>query len=169
MKRIVASLVVMLVVSACSGCATAAKDAEDVISAYLDASFQDRNEEAYSYLSRRSQSAMTLEDYTADKEDNIVIRSDEFVKRTTFEVKQVDVDGDHARAEVEITEPDVKMIVKDLVGAFVAWIFDDREELDSIENEMEKKYSKGDIPMTTRLACYNLVREDGTWKVDLEP
>ena len=169
MKRIIASLVVALVCTAGSTCATAAKDAEDVITAYMDASLQDRNEEAYSYLSRQSQSAMTLEAYEADKEDNIVIQSDEFVKRTTFEVKRVDVTGDRARAEVEITEPDLKMIVKDLVGAFVAWVFDDKEDLNSIEDEMEKKYSKGDIPMTTRLAYYNLVREDGTWKVDLEP
>jgi hypothetical protein len=168
-RRIVLCLMVTVAFAAATGCASTARDTEQVITAYLDASLHDRDEEAYSYLSQRYRSAMSLEDYTGAKENSIVIQSDEFVKRTTFDVKNVDVKGDRAKAEVEITEPDLKMILKDLVDAFVEWILDDKDGLNKFEDEMGKKYSRGDIPMITRLQYYDLVREDGTWKVDLEP
>jgi hypothetical protein len=161
------ALAVAAVVGTCS--ASSGQEAKQVISAYLDASLHDRYEEAYSYLLETDRAALSLEEYKARKENQIVIQCNEFTKRTTFKVESIDIKGDHATAEIEITEPDVRLILKDLVGAFVAWILDDDEELEALEKEMEKKYSKGDIPMTSSTELYYLVREHGAWKVDLRP
>jgi hypothetical protein len=166
-----AVLLLALAVAAMAGTCSASggQEAKQVISAYLDASLHDRYEEAYSHISETARAEMSLEEYKARKESQIVIQCNEFTKRTTFKVESIEVKGDRATAEIEITEPDVRLILKDLVGAFVAWILDDEEEMEALEEEMEKKYSKGDIPMTSSIEVYHLVREQGAWKVDLQP
>ena len=158
--HIVLPVVVFVMVGAALGCASTGGDAERALSAYLDATIHERYEEAYSYLSDDDQAAMTLEKFTGENSDNIVIRCDEFTSRTEFRVKNVDVDGDLARAEVEITEPNVRVILSDILGALIASLLDDEEEF-------ENKYSEGDIPMRTRTEYYKLVREHGGWRVDL--
>jgi hypothetical protein len=168
-KHVSLVLVILILAAASIGVASTSEDVDHALSSYLDASLHDRYEEAYAHLSEGSQAGMSLEDYTHEKEDQIVIECNEFTKRTTFKVKDIDVDGDHATAEVEITEPDVRMILKDLIGVFVSWILDDDADKEKLDKEMEKKYSKGEIPMTTRTEYYHMVKERGTWKVDFRP
>jgi hypothetical protein len=168
-KLAVLCLATVLATVAGTGCASTQSDIEEAMSAYLDASLHDRNEEAYSYLSERYRSAVDLDGYIARKEEQIVIECNEFTKRTTFDVKGIDLSGDRATAEVEITEPDLRVMMKDLVGVFVAWVFNDDEELERLKAETEETYTEGNIPMTSRLVYYDLVRENGMWKVDLEP
>jgi hypothetical protein len=162
-------LAAIILVAGVSGWASSHSEVEQALTAYLDASLHDRDEEAYSYLSERYRAAMSLDDYSAEKENQIVINCNDVTRRTTFEVKDTDIDGDRAVAEVKITEPDVKLMMKDLIGAFVAWVLDDEDELEEIKQEMEDTYSEGDIPMTTRIEYYDMVKENGAWKVDLEP
>jgi hypothetical protein len=167
-KFMLLALAIAIMVSAGSVCASNREDVESAITAYLDASLNDRYEEAYSYLSDKDRDAMSLEEYESEKESRIVITCNEFTKRTTFKVKGIDIEGDRAAVEVEITEPDVRVIMQDLVGAFVAWILDDEEDFKKMEEEMEAKYSKGDIPMKTEVELYNMVKEAGSWRVDLD-
>jgi hypothetical protein len=163
---VVLSVVVFVVIGAAVGCASTGGDAERALSGYLDATIHERHEEAYAYLSDEDQAAMSLEEFTGESRDNIVIRCDEFTARTSFKVKNIDVDDDRARAEVEITEPNIRVILSDVLGALIASLLSDEEDLEEMEDELEDKYSKGNIPMRTRTEYYNLVREHDTWKID---
>jgi len=165
---VVLSLVIFVVIVAAVGCASTGGDVERALSAYLDATTHERYEEAYSYLCDEDRAAMSLEEYTSENWDNIVIESDEFTARTSFEVKRVDVDDDHARAEVEITEPHISVILSDVLGAFITALLDDEEDLRDMEDELEEKYSDGNIPMRTKTEYYDLVKEQGIWKIDFE-
>jgi hypothetical protein len=157
----------LVVIMATAGCASTGGDAQRVLTSYLDASFNERDEEAYSYLSDEDRAAISLEDFKTQCADNIVIKGDQFESKTSFKVKKVDVDHDRARAEVEITEPDLRVILADLFEAFVISLLDDEEGRESTKKELEQKYSKGDIPMRTRTEYYNMVKEEGAWKIDL--
>lgn len=165
---IVLSLVTIVVAVAGVGCASTGGDAERALSAYLDATTHERYEEAYSYLCDEDRAAMSLEEYTSKNWDNIVIQSGEFTARTSFEVKRVDVDGDNARAEVEITEPHISVILSDVLGAFITALLDDEEDLQDMEDELKEKYSEGNIPMRTKTEYYDLVKQQGAWKIDFQ-
>jgi hypothetical protein len=147
--------------------ASAESDAEHALSAYLEASINERHEEAYEYLSDEDRATMTLEEYNREKRDNIIITCDEFTSRTSFKLKGVEVEKDRAHAEVEITEPDIRVILSDVLGAFIASLLDEDEDLKQMEKDLEDKYSEGNIPMKTRTEYYNLVKERGVWKIDL--
>ena len=161
-------VVVFIAVVSAVGCASTSGDAERALSAYLDAAFHERHEEAYSLLSDDDRADMTLEQFTSENQDNIVIQCEEFTARTEFQVKSVKVDGDRARAEVEITEPHIRLILSDILGAFIAALLDEEEDLQEMEDELEEKYSEGNIPMRTRTEYYDLVKERGAWKIDFQ-
>lgn len=163
---IVLPVAVFVVIIAAVGCALTGGDAERALSGYLDASIHERHEEAYAYLCDDDRAAMSLEKFTSESLDNIVIRCDEFTARTEFRVKSMDVDDDRARAEVEITEPNIRVILSDVLGALIASLLDDEADLQEMEEKLEDKYSKGNIPMRTRTEYYNLAKEHGAWKID---
>jgi hypothetical protein len=159
---------VFLIAIAAVGCASTGSDVERVLSGYLDATIHERYEEAYSYLCDEDHAAMSLDEFKSENRDNIIIQCDQFTARTSFEVKSVDVEGDAARAEVEITEPHIRVILSDVLGAFIAALLDDEEDLEEMEKELEEKYTEGNIPMRTRTEYYDLVNEGGAWKVEFQ-
>lgn len=162
-------IAVALGIFATTGCASTRGDAERALSSYLDASLNERHEEAYSYLSDDDRATMTLEEFTSEAMDNIVIKGDEFTSKTSYKVKGIEFDNGRARGEVEITEPNIRVILSDVLGALIASLLDEEEGLDELEAELKQKYSKGNIPMRTRTEFYDMVQEEGAWRIDLSP
>lgn len=141
--------------------------AKEVLSSYLDASLKSRSEEAYSYVSTEDKSVKDLNEYKSenDKKDNPFAAV--IVSNVSFKVLKVTETGSTAKADVEITLPDMGVMFKDLMGAAFSSAFGG-EDKGEIEKELAKKYETGEIPTTTKNEEFHLVKEDDGWKVFLD-
>lgn len=139
---------------------------KDVLSMYLDASLHSRYEEAYSHISSGDKAVKSLEEYSSAQEDNPFAQA--FVSKISYEIKDVSVTGNRAKANVEITMPDLSGMFMDVMGAAFASAFGDKHDEKEIERRLAEKYKNKDMPMTTRNESFTLVKEKGGWKVFLD-
>ncbi len=144
---------------------------KDVVHKYLDASLQNRSEEAYKYVSAEDKSAKSLEEYndetTAEAKNYGKYWSEVTARNVSFNVLTIQEAGDSATAEVEITRPDMGAMFTEFMGAAFKSAFGG-EKNEDLEKELMKKYENEDFPTTTKKEHFNLVKEKGEWKVFLD-
>jgi hypothetical protein len=166
--NIVAGIVLALLVVGCDKLSELSQPGpKEVLSSYLDASLKGRSEEAYGYVSSEDKSVKSLSEYKSenDKEDNPFAAV--VVSNVSFKVLQVTETGSTAKADVEITLPDMRVIFKDLMGAAFSSAFGGKDQ-GEIEKELAEKYKTGEVPTTTKNQEFHLVEEDDGWKVFLD-
>lgn len=137
---------------------------EETLTAYLDATIRGDWEAAYGYLSSKDQAVRTLAAYKAESgnEPAQVIAS-----KTTYSVIGIEREGHTARAQVDITAPDLSGAFMDILGgAFASALSGENQE--AIEKKVAEKYGKGEFPTTTKREDFTLVRESGGWRVLLD-
>ena len=141
--------------------------AKEVLSTYLDASLKSRSEEAYGYVSTEDKAVKSLSEYKSetDKTDNPFAAV--IVSSVSYKVLKVTESGSTAKANVEITLPDMSVMFKDLMGAAFSSAFGGKDKAE-IEKSIAKKYETGDVPTTTKNEEIYLLKEKDGWKVFLD-
>ena len=141
--------------------------AKEVLSSYLDASLKSRSEEAYGYISSEDKAVKSLSEYKSetDKEDNTF--TEVIVSNVSFKILKVTETGSTAKADVEITFPDMGVMFKDLMGAAFSSAFGGKDK-GEIEKTLAKKYETGEVPTTTKNEEFHLLKEKDGWKVFLD-
>lgn len=141
--------------------------AKAVISNYLDASLKSRSEEAYGYVSSEDKAVKSINEYKAenDKEDNPFAAV--IVSNVSFKVLKVTETGSTAKADVEITLPDMGVMFKDIMGAAFSSAFGGKDK-GEIEKTLAKKYETGAVPTTTKNEEFHLLKEKDGWRVFLD-
>lgn len=141
--------------------------AKEVLSNYLDASLKSRSEEAYGFVSTEDKAVKSLSEYKAetDKTDNPFAAV--IVSSVSYKVLKVTEAGSTAKADVEITLPDMSVMFKDLMGAAFSSAFGGKDKAE-IEKSIAKKYETGDVPTTTKNEEFHLLKEKDGWKVFLD-
>ena len=140
---------------------------KEVLSKYLDASLKGRYEEAYGYVSSADKSIKTLDEYIRENKKNDGPLAKALSSTISFKVLNVTETGEKAEANVEITLPDFGVIFTDLMGAAFSSAFGNKDEK-QIEQALAKKYESGNVPTTTQKQTFQLVKEQGEWKVFLD-
>ena len=141
--------------------------AQSVLENYLDSSLKSRSEEAYLHVSNADKLVKSLIEYKAETniEDNPFAAI--MVSSVSFKVMNVTESADSAEATVEVTYPDMKVMFKDLMGAAFASTIQGKDSTE-IEKTIAKKYKNGELPTTTKVEDFHLVREADGWKVFLD-
>lgn len=134
---------------------------KEVLSSYLDASLKGRSEEAYRYISSEDKSVKSCSEYKYENDNPFAVV---VVNNVSFEVLQVAETGSTAKADVEITFPDMSGMFQDLWGAAFSSAFGGKNQ-GEIERELAAKYKTGEVPTTTKNEEFQLVKEDDGWKV----
>lgn len=142
--------------------------AKEVLGNYLDASLKSRSEEAYGYISTEDKAVKSLSEYKSesDKKDNPFAAV--IVNNVSFKVIKVTESGGTAKADVEITLPDISVMFKDIMGAALNSAFSGKNKKSEIEKSIAKKYESGEVPTTTKNEEFYLVKEKDGWKVFLD-
>lgn len=142
--------------------------AKEVLGSYLDASLKSRSEEAYGYISTEDNAVKSLSEYKSEsnKKDNPFAAV--IVSSVSFKVINVTETGGTAKADVEITLPDMSVMFKDLMGAAFSSAFGGKDNKAEIEKSIAKKYETGEVPTTTKNEEFNLLKEEDGWKVFLD-
>ncbi len=142
--------------------------AKEVLGNYLDASLKSRSEEAYGYISTEDKAIKNLSEYKSesDKKDNPFAAV--IVNSVSFNVMKVTESDSTAKADVEITLPDMSVMFKDIMGVALSSAFSGKNKKDEIEKSIAKKYESGEVPTTTKNEEFHLVKEKDGWKVFLD-
>lgn len=141
--------------------------AKEVLTSYLDSSLKSRSEEAYGYVSTEDKAVKSLSEYKSETEKNDNPFAAVIVKSVSFEVLSVTESGGTAKANVEITLPDMSVMFKDLMGAAFSSAFGGKDKAE-IEKSIAKKYETGEVPTTTKNEEFHLLKEKDGWKVFLD-
>lgn len=140
-------------------------DPKGVLSKYLNASLRGQREDAYQHISARDQQVRTLAEYQSIEADNPFLQA--FADKVSYVIQTVRIDGNTAKAEVEVTSPDFKKVFMGLMGsAFVSALSGTKDE--DLEKRVQEKLTSQNVPMITGTETYELVKEAGAWKVFLD-
>ena len=170
-NRITTILVSLVMIFSIVGCDKISElnqpSAKQVLGSYLDASLKSRSEEAYSFVSTEDKAVKTLSEYKSeiDKTDNPFAAV--IVSSVSYKVLKVTESGSTAKANVEITFPDMSVMFKDLMGAAFSSAFGGKDKAE-IEKSIAKKYESGEVPTTTKNEEFHLLKEKDGWKVFLD-
>lgn len=140
---------------------------EEVLRSYLDASLKGRTEEAYSHVSSEDKAVKSLEEYKAETDNKDNPFSTVLTSSVSFKIQNVTKTGSAANADVEITLPDMGVMLKDIMGAAFASAFSGKDNAE-LEQTIAKKYENGEVPTTTKNEEYHLLKENEGWKVFLD-
>lgn len=141
--------------------------AKEVLGKYLDASLKSRSEEAYGYVSTEDKAVKSLSEYKSETEKKDNPFAAIIVSSVSFKVLKVSESGDTAKADVEITLPDMGVMFKDLMGAAFSSALGGKDKAE-IEKTIAKKYETGAVPTTTKNEEFHLLKEKDGWKVFLD-
>jgi len=164
-ERVRIPWLVCVIAALLSGCASTGSEPKKVLSRYFEASVDNRYEDAYQYICEKDRVVMSLEDYISSREDKWMLDSETLRSKISYKVKEVEVIGDRAQARVEVTMPDMVAIATDIFGAVLTSIFEDENSRRELEEELESKYARGRMPVTTKTRYYNLVKDPEGWRV----
>ena len=141
--------------------------AKEVLGSYLDASLKSRSEEAYGFVSTEDKAVKNLNEYKSetDKTDNPFAAV--IVSSVSYKVLKITESGSTAKADVEITLPDMSVMFKDLMGAVFSSAFGGKEKAE-IEKSIAQKYKSGEVPTTTKNEEFHLLKEKDGWKIFLD-
>lgn len=146
------------------GCGTDWSDPRAVVSGYLTATYKQDLKKVYQYLSTEDHAFRSLEQFIRydSTEDSIVVGP--LMRRTTFEIENIEIDGDRGRAIVRVNQPDMERVMNDMFSAALSSIGSGMSpgEFDKL---LEKRYSGPPVPMITVKKGVGLVREAGGWRI----
>jgi hypothetical protein len=170
-NRIITILAAVVMALSISGCDKIKElnqpGPKEVLISYLDASLKSRSEEAYGYVSSEDKAVKSLSEYKSENEKKDNPFAAVIVSNVSYKVLKVNETGSTAKADVEITLPDMGVMFKDLMGAAFTSAFGDKDK-GEIEKELAKKYETGEVPTTTKNEEFHLLKEKDGWKVFLD-
>lgn len=160
-----------------SGCSKIDSNPKDVLSKYLDAIYYGTREEAYQYISEKDKATKDLQKYlvghaTVEQEaDKYPMVGREFVEvffsKLTYEIKEIKVTGNQAKAEVTITAPDFASMFTNVMGAAFMSAFAGEKSAKEMEKMVAENYKDKKMPMMTEIQFFDLVKETEGWRVFL--
>ncbi len=176
-NRIISTLVGIIIAVSIVGCDKINElnqpSAREVLINYLDASLKNRSEEAYGYISAEDKVVKSFSEYIAETNhgsfgmDKGSPLAAIFVSKVSFKVLKVTETGSTAKAEVRITIPDMRVMLKDLMGAAFRSALGGKDK-NEIEKNLAKKYDAVELPTITKSEEFHLLKEKTGWKVFLD-
>ena len=156
--------VLLVALSVLWACAKDWSDPRAVVTRYLTATYEQDLKEVYAHLSSEDQAFQSLETFTHynSTEDSIVVGP--LMRRTTFEIETLEMDGDRGRAVVRVKQPNIDRVMGDLFGAALSSIGSGKSP-GQFDKLLKKRYGSRPVPMITVKRGVGLVREGVQWKI----
>ncbi len=158
-------LLMTLIIGALLGaCRPDGSDPRAVLTRYLTATYRQDLKKAYAHLSAADRSFRSLKTFISynSTEDSVVVAP--LMRRTAFEIETLTIDGDRARAVVQVHQPDLEQVMADLFNSALSSIGSGIDP-DEFDDQLEKRYRNRPVPMITVRRGFGLVREAGKWRV----
>lgn len=162
MKKILLSIVVLLVFSGCNFFGPSPKD---ILTKYLNSYYKGNSNETYALLSTKDKNFKNQKEYEAEFNDNPFAKI--FADKISFKIKEIKTKGDTAEAIVEITGPDFTKAAADIMGIAFASAFGGKKDSKEMEKMITEKFKDKSLPTTTVSQTYDLIKDKDGWRVFL--
>jgi hypothetical protein len=142
-------------------------DPDEVLTDYLQAVYTGQNEVAYSYISSEDKRVKSLNDYLAENKNRANPIAREFVDEFEVRIVSLNQSDTNAAIKVSIILPDLDGMLKGLETK------SGTSEGNSLEPKvaaemLKKKYKDMDVPTVYKNESFQLVNQQGAWKVHLD-
>lgn len=142
--------------------AHAAESAKEAVNSFLTSSVSGTPEKTYSYFASSIKEQLPFEDYKQFDEQSRHPVLQAIVTSMKFNILDAKENGDTAVVKVEQDIPDIERIMPALADIL--------NENQNIENEADaaeaiKKHFNGEFPFKKHTFDYELVKENGEWKI----
>ena len=138
---------------------------ETVLTKYLQSVYSGDYDTAYKYISSVDTRKKKLQKY---KKENSGYSDKDLTKliadNTTFKILSMNVEDNTATAEVETITVDVNIITNEIANAGMNAALSGKS-FEDIQRETALKYKSQKLPLNTYNSTFNLVKENGEWKV----
>ena len=138
---------------------------KDVLTKYLNSFFKGNYSQAYDLLSAKDRNFKNQKEYESQFNDNPFSKILE--GKISFNIKEIKVNGDSAEATVEITAPDTRKIVAEIMGMAFASAFGGRKDDKEMQKMVTEKFKDKSLPKTTVTQTWDLVKDKEGWRVFL--
>lgn len=139
-------------------------DPDEVLTDYLLAVYTGQNDVAYSYISSEDKRVKSLKDYLAENKYRANPIAKEFVDDFEVRIVSLNQSDTDAAITVSIILPDLDGMLKGLAGNNDGSSIDPKTAI----GMLKKKYKDLDIPTVYKNESYQLVNQQGAWKVHLD-
>jgi hypothetical protein len=141
---------------------------QEVLERFLDASLNQRAEEAYAYVSTPDKAVRDLDAYVAKNRPDAQNPFSSMVKSSiAYDVIEVAEAENKAVAQVDITLPDFSVLLQEFFRIALTGAADEKGK-EALQAEIAKKYEAQGMPTMTKRESFDLVREAEGWKVFLD-
>jgi hypothetical protein len=140
---------------------------DTVLYNYLDAYYKGRYEVAYDYISSQDRSVRNLKDYLAENKNNASPLADTFAENIAIKIHMISETDAKATAKAVVNLPDIDGMLKELDSKAYS------STSGTVDNQqasrlLAKKYERKEVPTISKQETYQLVREQGVWKIHLD-
>jgi hypothetical protein len=146
-----------------AGCSPIDSSPEDVLTQYLNSYYKGSYSEAYTLLSAEDRKYKTQVIFEEGLKKNPV--ENLILDKTSFNIKEVIVNGSNAKATVEISSPDLTRMGAELMAIFFSSALKDKLDFKEMEGVIAKKLQDKSLPISTSIQKINLLKEEDGWKV----
>jgi len=168
-KRIIGVLIFSIIMILITSCDMMDKytqpSAKEILNKYLNASFQNKNLEAYKYISSEDKTVKSInsvyKNSTYDKNNPF---TKVMMKNISFQILNVKETTNTADAIVQITMPDISILFKDFVNLTIS----DQKDQSKLQEEIAQKYETETLPTISKKEKFYLVKEKDGWKIFLD-
>ncbi len=156
--------IALLVTIVLAACMPDWSDPAVVLTRYLSATYRQDLKTAYEHLSSQDRAVRDFHTFAHHLSMDEIMESDSLMKKTTFSIETLEIDGDRGRAIVQVHQPDADRITEDLV---LVALSSARSGISSGEFDqlLKKQYHDRPVPMVTVRKGIGLIREEGGWRI----
>ncbi len=165
MKKYRAIILILLITIPIFGFGKESPD--KVLTKYLKSLYSNNLKRTYSYISRVDKNTISMEGFISQNRlDDPFIQ--EIAKTVSslrkYDINETKIDGDNATVDITVTAPDMPKVLGEIFGPFHGQ--KDMANPRETTRHMLKQYlKKGNVPMVKERGIFNLVNEEGKWKV----
>ena len=137
---------------------------DEIAIQYYGAMAAGRVHDAYEFVSEADRAAKSVEEFRAAASDPLQLA---IIKRRKYDVKDVVVEGDKARVDIDTTGPDIAALQKKVIAGFQEQ-GSQLPDAEGLKRAMEIAVGRDKAPMVVTNNTLYFVLEDGEWKLDFD-
>jgi hypothetical protein len=147
-----------------AACRPDRSDPAAVLNRYLSAVYQQDLRTAYAELSSADRAFRTLDVFVHHLSMDESMGVEPLMKKATFTIETLEINGDQGRAIVRVHQPDADRITEDVLLAALSSAGSAMSPVE-FDRFLKNQYSERPVPMITVRKGIGLVREAGGWRI----
>lgn len=171
MRKCTTLILLLLIIVPVSGFSFWKETPEDVLIKFLKTFYSNNPNKTYNYISKADQDTISREEFIKQNNLDDPFRR-EMAKITSslnkYEINGIKTNEDSAVVDIKITKPNMSKVFAAIFGPFHG-PKNMKDPQEATRHMLRQYLKKADVPMVEERGNFTLVKEEGKWKVILDP